>query len=66
MRQQIGDIVSISNVLGHPDILLTMECSPKWADILRSIFTGKSTQDRVEMSRRLLRMKRCDLMCMGL
>ena len=33
MRQQMYDMIAVSNKVGQPDIFLTMTCNPNWKEI---------------------------------
>lgn len=49
--------IALSNVVGHPDIFLTMTYNPKWPEITRSPFTGQRAEYRPELSARVIRIK---------
>ena len=57
MRQQLHDIIAISNKVGHPDIFLTMTCNPQWPEILRSLPPGQTPQDRPDLCARVFHME---------
>ncbi|CDF77533.1 unnamed protein product [Chondrus crispus] len=62
MRQQMHDIIAISNQIGHPDIFLTMTCNPSWPEITRALLPNQTPQDRPDLCARLFRLKMKDLM----
>lgn len=41
MRQDMYDIIAVSNRLGHSDIFLTTSCSPNWLEIKVPVFEPK-------------------------
>ncbi|CDF40970.1 ATP dependant DNA helicase PIF1 [Chondrus crispus] len=62
MRQQMHDIIAISNQIGHPDIFLTMTCNPSWPEITRALLPNQTPQDRPDLCARVFRLKMKDLM----
>ena len=58
MRQKMHDIIATSNVLGHPDIFITMTCNPHWPEIQRGLLPGQRPEDRPDLCNRVFRMKR--------
>ncbi|CDF33589.1 Putativ ATP dependant DNA helicase [Chondrus crispus] len=62
MRQQMHDIIAISNQLGHPDIFLTMTCNRSWLEITRPLLPNQTPQDRPDLCARVFRLKMKDLM----
>ncbi|CDF32173.1 unnamed protein product [Chondrus crispus] len=62
MRQQMHDIIAISNQIGHPDIFLTMTCNPSWPKITRALLPNQTPQDRPDLCARVFRLKMKDLM----
>ncbi|CDF38585.1 ATP dependant DNA helicase [Chondrus crispus] len=62
MRQQMHDIIAISNQIGHPDIFLTMTCNPSWPEITRPLLPNQTPQDRPDLCARVFRLKMKDLM----
>ncbi|CDF38542.1 unnamed protein product [Chondrus crispus] len=62
MRQQMHDIMAISNQIGHPDIFLTMTCNPSWPEITRALLPNQTPQDRPDLCARVFRLKMKDLM----
>ncbi|CDF33021.1 unnamed protein product [Chondrus crispus] len=62
MRQQMHDIIAISNQIGHPDIVLTMTCNPSWPEITRALLPNQTPQDRPDLCARVFRLKMKDLM----
>ncbi|CDF40383.1 ATP dependant DNA helcase [Chondrus crispus] len=62
MRQQMHDIIAISNQIGHPDIFLTMTCSPSWPEITRALLPNQTPQNRPDLCARVFRLKMKDLM----
>lgn len=62
MRQQMHDIIAISNQVGHPDIFLTMTCNPNWPEIRRSLLPNQIPQNRPDLCARVFRLKLKDLM----
>ncbi|CDF41121.1 unnamed protein product [Chondrus crispus] len=57
MRQQMHDIIAISNQIGHPDIFLTMTCNPSWPEITRALLPNQTPQDRPDLCARVFRLK---------
>ena len=57
MRQQLHDIIAISNKVGHPDVFLTMTCNPRWPEITRSLLPGQTAQDRPDLCARVFFVK---------
>jgi len=55
MRQNLQDIIAMSNTFGHPDIFLTMTCNPKWPEITRALLPGQTAVDRPDLSTRVFR-----------
>ena len=62
MRQQIHDIISISNQIGHLDIFLTMTYNPSWPEITRTLLPNQTSQDRPDLCAHVFRLKMKDLM----
>ncbi|CDF39089.1 ATP dependant DNA helicase [Chondrus crispus] len=62
MRQQMHDIIAISNQIGHPDIFLTMTCNSSWPEITRALLPNQTPQDRPDLCARVFRLKMKDLM----
>ena len=62
MRQQMHDIIAISNQIGHPDIFLTMTGNPSWLEITRALLPSQPPQDRPGLCTRVFRPKMKDLM----
>lgn len=61
-RQQIYDIIVISNKGGHRDIFLTVICSPSWPETQRSLPPGQLYAHRSDLYARVFRMKLLALM----
>ncbi|CDF35745.1 ATP dependant DNA Helicase Pif1 [Chondrus crispus] len=53
MRQQMHDIIAISNQIGHADIFLTMTCNPSWSEITRALLPNQTPQDRPDLCARV-------------
>ncbi|CDF33193.1 ATP dependant DNA helicase [Chondrus crispus] len=62
MRQQMHDIIAISNQIGHLDIFLTMTCNPSWPEVTRPLLPNQTPQDRLDLCARVFRLKMKDLM----
>ncbi|CDF33944.1 ATP dependant DNA helicase PIF1 [Chondrus crispus] len=62
MRQQMHDMIAISNQIGHPDIFLTMTCNPSWPKITRALLPNQTPQDTPDLCARVFRLKMKDLM----
>ncbi len=62
MRQKMQDIISTSNVFGHPDIFLTLTCNPKWPEIENALLSDQRAYDRPDLCDRVFRMKMKKLM----
>ena len=46
MRQQMHDIISISNKIGHSDIFVTVTGNPNWPEMRRAILGYQAPLDR--------------------
>lgn len=57
VRVQMFDINAISIRGGHPGILLTMICNPKWKEITEVLLPGQSAQDRTDICTRFFWLK---------
>lgn len=56
-RQQMYDVIPISNKGGHSDIFVTVTCNLSWAEIQRSLLPGQVRADRPDLCGRVSRIK---------
>lgn len=57
MRQNMYDIIAISNKVGHPNFFRTITCNPAWPEITR-----EQAQDRPDLCGRVFHMKLQEMM----
>lgn len=57
MRQQMQDIVAISNTIGHSYFFITITCDPYWSEIRRPLLPGQIPKDVPNFAARLFIMK---------
>lgn len=57
MRQQLFDITDLSDMVGHPNIFLTLIRNPKWKEVTKSLPPGQMTLDRPDVSGRGFKLK---------
>lgn len=50
MRQDIHDVIAISNLLGHSGMFLTITCNPTWSVITRALFLWQNPEDQPDIS----------------
>ena len=53
MRQQMHEIIAISNKIGHPDIIRTVTCNPNCTEICRALLGDQTLQDRTYLCGRV-------------
>lgn len=49
MRQNMNNIIAISNKVGYPEIFLTTTCIPQWPDIKNALPSGQSVVNRPDI-----------------
>lgn len=57
MRKRMHCIIAILNIVGHPDIFLTMACKLNWPEITRSIFPGQTSVNHPDLFVSVFRIK---------
>ncbi len=56
------DIITIFNIIGHPDLSLTITYNTRWPEIEESIISGQRARDRADLCNRVFRIKHKILM----
>lgn len=62
MRQNMHGIISVSNKIVYPDILLTMTYTPQWHEIKISLLPGQNFINPPDLATLKYRIKLCALM----
>ena len=56
-KELFYDAMSVVNLLGHPDLFVTMTCNPTWREIVENLFPGQTASDRPDLVARVFKMK---------
>ncbi|XP_073021926.1 uncharacterized protein [Primulina eburnea] len=57
MYQRYQDAMTLVQIYGKPDIMLTMTCNPNWDEIKYQLLHGQSSQDRPDLITRIFKSK---------
>lgn len=61
MRQNVHDIISISNTIGYQDNFLTIKCNPQWPKVKNALLDDQEVVDRPDLAARVFCTKLRDL-----
>lgn len=50
IRQQMHDLIAVSNKIGHPDFISTITCNLNWPEIRRALLSRQIPQDRPDLA----------------